>query len=94
VLGGARRGPLRRPGAALPPAPSSKRAYQRVAIPTLVIEGACDKLLPPGWAKEIVNQLPQAIGRHRGRRPLPQLEQPSDTNALLLRFLSDADASP
>jgi pimeloyl-ACP methyl ester carboxylesterase len=85
---------FRRPGAAPPPAPSSHRAYERVLVPVLVVEGACDKLLPPGWAKEIADQLP------RGRSAVieaaghcPQLEQPADTNALLLEFLCDVGAS-
>src|SRR5277367_2952592 len=83
---------FRRPGAAPPPAPSSKRAYQRVAVPALVVEGACDKLLPPGWAKEIAYQLPKgrsAVIDAAGH--CPQIEQPADTNALLLEFLSDVD---
>jgi 2-hydroxymuconate-semialdehyde hydrolase len=84
---------FRRPGAASPPAPSSKRAYQRVTAPALVIEGACDKLLPPGWAKEIADQLPNgrsAVIDAAGH--CPQIEQSADTNALLLEFLSAVDA--
>ena len=80
---------FRRPGAAPSPAPSSKRAYQRVTIPALVIEGACDKLLPSGWAKEIAGQLPKgrsAVIDAAGH--CPQIEQPADTNALLLDFLA------
>jgi 2-hydroxymuconate-semialdehyde hydrolase len=84
---------FRRPGAAPPPAPSSQRAYQRVAVPTLVVEGGGDKLLPPGWAKEIADQIP------RGRSVVvdraghcPQIEQASIVNTLLLEFLLDADA--
>jgi 2-hydroxymuconate-semialdehyde hydrolase len=80
---------FRRPGASPPPAPSSKRAYQRVGVPALVVEGACDKLLPPGWAKEIADQLPdgrstviQAAGH------CPQLERSADVNAVLLEFLA------
>ena len=43
----------RRPGFAVPawrrrPTPSSKRAYERITVPVLVVEGAGDKLLPPG----------------------------------------------
>jgi 2-hydroxymuconate-semialdehyde hydrolase len=85
---------FRRPGAPPPPPPSSKRAYERVGVPALVVEGACDKLLPPGWAKEIADQLPQ--GRSvviEAAGHCPQIEQPADTNALLLKFLSDVDAS-
>ncbi len=79
---------FRRPGAEPPPTPSSKRAYERVAVPTLVVEGSCDKLLPPGWAKEIADQIPQgrsAVVEAAGH--CPQIEQPSIVNALLLEFL-------
>src|SRR5246127_3044349 len=85
---------FRRPGAAPPPSPSSKRADERVAVPALVVEGSCDKLLPPGWAKQIADQLPKgrsAIIEAAGH--CPQIEQPADTNALLLAFLSDVDAT-
>jgi pimeloyl-ACP methyl ester carboxylesterase len=54
-----------------------------------VVEGACDKLLPPGWAKEIADQLPKgrsAVIDAAGH--CPQIEQPADTNALLLDFLA------
>jgi pimeloyl-ACP methyl ester carboxylesterase len=84
---------FRRPGAAPPSAPSSRRAYERVSVPTLVVEGGSDKLLPPGWAKEIADQIP------RGRSVVvdraghcPQIEQSSIVNTLLLDFLLDADA--
>ncbi len=79
---------FRRPGAPPPPAPSSTRAYQRVAVPALVVEGAGDKLLPTGWAKEIADQIPHgrsAVIDAAGH--CPQLEQPADVNALLLDFL-------
>jgi 2-hydroxymuconate-semialdehyde hydrolase len=80
---------FRRPGASPPPAPSSKRAYERVAVPALVVEGACDKLLPPGWAKEIADQLPD--GRStviEAAGHCPQLERSADVNAVLLDFLA------
>ena len=85
---------FRRPGAAPPPAPSSRRTYGRVAVPALVVEGACDKLLPPGWAKAIADQLPggrSAVIDAAGH--CPQLEQPADVNALLLEFLAEATPS-
>jgi 2-hydroxymuconate-semialdehyde hydrolase len=59
-----------------------------------VVEGACDKLLPPGWAKQIADQLPKgrsAVIEAAGH--CPQIEQPADTNAPLLAFLSDVDAA-
>ncbi|MFZ0227675.1 MAG: alpha/beta fold hydrolase [Mycobacterium sp.] len=79
---------FRRPGAAPPPTPSSRRAYERVSVPTLVVEGACDKLLPPGWAKEIADQIPlgrSAVVEAAGH--CPQIEQPSIVNELLQEFL-------
>lgn len=83
---------FRRPGASPPPAPSSQRAYERVAVPALVVEGACDKLLPPGWAKEISDQLPD--GRSaviEGAGHCPQLERSADVNAVLLEFLATVE---
>jgi 2-hydroxymuconate-semialdehyde hydrolase len=80
---------FRRPGAAPPPSPSSTRAYQRVRVPALVVEGRCDKLLPPGWAKEIADQIP--LGRSAvvdAAGHCPQIEQASMVNELLLEFLS------
>jgi pimeloyl-ACP methyl ester carboxylesterase len=80
---------FRRPGAPPPPAPSSKRAYERVGVPALVVEGGGDKLLPPGWAKEIADQLPEgrsAVIEEAGH--CPQLERSADVNALLLDFLA------
>jgi pimeloyl-ACP methyl ester carboxylesterase len=79
---------FRRPGAAPPQAPSSKRAYERVSVPTLVVEGACDKLLPLGWAKEIADQVPggrSAVVEAAGH--CPQIEQSAIVNELLLEFL-------
>jgi pimeloyl-ACP methyl ester carboxylesterase len=80
---------FRRPGAPPPPAPSSTRTYERVAVPALVVEGACDKLLPPGWAKEIADQLPHGrstVVESAGH--CPQLERSADVNAVLLDFLA------
>ena len=85
---------FRRPGAAPPAAPSSQRAYERVSVPTLVVEGGGDKLLPLGWAKEIADQIPR--GRSAvidGAGHCPQIEQSSIVNALLLDFLADADTT-
>jgi 2-hydroxymuconate-semialdehyde hydrolase len=79
---------FRRPGAAPPQTPSSKRAYERISVPTLVVEGGCDKLLPPGWAKEIADQIPHgrsAVVAAAGH--CPQIEQPSIVSELLLGFL-------
>ena len=84
---------FRRPGAPPPPPPPNRRAYERVAVPVLVVEGACDKLLPPGWAKEIADQIPggqstviEAAGH------CPQLERSAEVNAVLLAFLASVEA--
>ncbi|MGV0837761.1 alpha/beta fold hydrolase [Mycolicibacterium thermoresistibile] len=80
---------FRRPGSEPPPAPSSTRAYHRIVVPTLIVEGAGDKLLPPGWAAEIAAQIPDAqsaVIPDAGH--CPQIEQPSAVNELLLDFLA------
>ena len=81
---------FRGPGLQAPPLPSSKRAYERIAVPTLVVEGASDKLLPGGWAAEIAKQIPHgrsAVIERAGH--CPQIEQPDAVNELLLAFLGD-----
>ena len=82
---------FRRPGLEPPPLPSSKRPYERIAVPALVVEGACDKLLPDGWAAEIAKQISlgrSAVIERAGH--CPQIEQPDAVNELLLEFLGDA----
>ncbi|MGV9675886.1 alpha/beta fold hydrolase [Nocardia sp. NPDC003482] len=81
---------FRRPEADAPPAPSSERAYHRITVPVLLVEGERDKLLPPGWAAEIAKQIPD------GRAEVipdaghcPQIEQPGVVNRLLLGFLDE-----
>ena len=70
--------------------PSSARAYDRIAVPTLVVEGGGDKLLPRGWAAEIAEQIPSArsaVIPDAGH--CPQIEQPAAVNELLLAFLAE-----
>jgi pimeloyl-ACP methyl ester carboxylesterase len=81
---------FRRPGLEPPALPSSARPYDRIAVPTLVVEGEWDKLLPARWAAEIADQIP-------GGRSLvipkaghcPQIEQPSVVNHVLVDFLTE-----
>ena len=81
---------FRRPGLEPPPLPSSQRAYDRINVPTLVVEGEGDKLLPPGWAAEIAKQMPDARSAVVPRAGhCPQIEQPSAVNELLLAFLAE-----
>ena len=81
---------FRRPGAQPAAAAASGRPYHRVSVPTLVIEGGSDKLLPPGWAAEIAREIPagrSTIVDDAGH--CPQLEQPDAVNELLLDFFAE-----
>jgi pimeloyl-ACP methyl ester carboxylesterase len=87
ALAGAR---FRRPGLEPPALPSSARAYDRITVPTLVVEGGGDKLLPRGWAAEIAGQIRSArsaVIPDAGH--CPQIEQPAAVNELLLAFLAE-----
>jgi pimeloyl-ACP methyl ester carboxylesterase len=81
---------FRRPGLAPPPLPSSARPYDRIAVPTLVVEGECDKLLPRGWAAEIADQIPggRSVSVPNAGH-CPQIEQPSVVNHVLVDFLTE-----
>jgi 2-hydroxymuconate-semialdehyde hydrolase len=82
---------FRRPNAQPSPTPSSTRAYERIGVPTLVVEGGGDKLLPAGWATQIAKQIDGArsvVVDNAGH--CPQIEQASAVNELLLDFLATA----
>lgn len=84
---------FRRPGLTPPPTPSVTRAYERITVPTLVVEGAGDKLLPPGWAADIAGRI--AGGRSAvvdGAGHCPQIERPEAVLELLLEFLEGSSA--
>ena len=79
---------FRRPGLEAPGTPSAQRAYERITVPSLIIEGAKDKLLPPGWAAEIAGQIAgadSAVIADAGH--CPQIEQPAALIPVLLDFL-------
>jgi pimeloyl-ACP methyl ester carboxylesterase len=81
---------FRRPGLEPPPLPSSSRAYHRITVPTLIVEGGRDKLLPAGWAAEIAGQITgarSAVVDDAGH--CPQIERPAAVDALLSQFLAD-----
>jgi pimeloyl-ACP methyl ester carboxylesterase len=85
---------FRRPGLEAPASPSTTRAYERIAVPTLVIEGAGDKLLPSGWGAEIAARITgarSAVVDAAGH--CPQIERPEVVNDLLLEFLGGGSAS-
>lgn len=65
-------------------------AYERIAVPTLVLEGGGDKLKPAGWAAALTARIPDArsavVG---GAGHCPQLEQPDETVRLILDHVGD-----
>jgi pimeloyl-ACP methyl ester carboxylesterase len=80
---------FRRPGAPPPAAPSSARPYERIDVPTLVVEGGGDKLLPAGWAAEIAKQIDAGRWEVVDRAGhCPQIEKADAVNELLLEFLN------
>jgi 2-hydroxymuconate-semialdehyde hydrolase len=84
---------FRRPGATPVVAASSQRPYERISVPTLVVEGGGDKLLPAGWAAEIAGQIPGARSAViDGAGHCPQIEQATAVNDLLLSFFAERSA--
>jgi pimeloyl-ACP methyl ester carboxylesterase len=80
---------FRRPGAVPSSTPSSTRAYERIGVPTLVVEGGDDKLLPSGWAAQIAKQIDSACSAVVDKAGhCPQIEQYAAINQLVLDFLS------
>ncbi|OBB21976.1 alpha/beta hydrolase [Mycolicibacterium peregrinum] len=83
---------FRRPGLQPPAMPSSQRAYDRISVPTMIIEGDRDKLLPPGWAAEIAGQIAGARSAViPGAGHCPQIEQPAALVEVLLEFLKEVE---
>lgn len=83
---------FRRPGLAPVPTPPGTRAYERIAVPALVIEGGCDKLLPAGWARHVAGQIREgrwAVVNDAGH--CPQIERAEAVNTLLVEFLGAAE---
>lgn len=59
-------------------------AYDRIAVPTLVLEGGGDKLKPAGWAAQLAARIPGARSAVvDGAGHCPQLEQPEETARLI-----------
>jgi pimeloyl-ACP methyl ester carboxylesterase len=80
---------FRRPDAAPAPSPPKELPYERITVPTIIVEGGEDKLKPPGWAAEIAERI-------EGGRSLvvedaghcPQIEQPGVVTPMLLEFFA------
>ncbi|OBH06314.1 MULTISPECIES: alpha/beta fold hydrolase [unclassified Mycobacterium] len=82
---------FRRPGATPSSTPSSARAYERINVPALVVEGGDDKLLPSGWGEQIAKQIAGGRSEVIARAGhCPQIERPSAVNGLLLDFFAAA----
>jgi pimeloyl-ACP methyl ester carboxylesterase len=67
----------------------ARNPCERIAVPVLVIEGGQDKLLPPGWAKQLAARIPDgsaAVVDEAGH--CPQTERPEATARLLHDFLA------
>lgn len=82
---------FRRPGSEPPSGPRTDLPYERIAVPTLVVEGGDDKLKPKGWAEEIAERIPggrSTVIERAGH--CPQIEQAEIVNDLLLDFLGEA----
>ena len=79
---------FRRPGLEKP-ASLPATYYDRIGVPTLVLEGGEDKIKPAGWAAEIAAELPDGrslVVEQAGH--CPQIEQAEVVNELLLEFFA------
>lgn len=69
-------------GAATPP-------YERIAVPTLIVEGGQDKIKPDGCAAQVAARIPGAGSTAiDGAGHCPQIERPDLVNPLLLDFFA------
>jgi 2-hydroxymuconate-semialdehyde hydrolase len=67
--------------------------YEQIAVPTLVLAGANDKLRESGYAHEIVARIPHGRVRvYPNCGHLPNLEVPDAVAPDILAFLADVDA--
>jgi 2-hydroxymuconate-semialdehyde hydrolase len=82
---------FRRPGAEPGPGAPKELPYERIAVPTLVVEGGGDKIKPAGWAAEIAARIDDADSLVvDGAGHCPQIEQAEVVNRVLLDFFGDA----
>jgi 2-hydroxymuconate-semialdehyde hydrolase len=80
---------FRRPDAEPGPGAPKELPYERIRVPTLIVEGGEDKIKPRGWAAEIAARIEDgeslvvAEAAH-----CPQIERPEEVNRLLLDFFA------
>ncbi|WP_104181942.1 alpha/beta fold hydrolase [Arthrobacter sp. B0490] len=70
--------------------PATPPAYERISVPTLLIEGQYDKLKPSGWATEVAEPIPSArvvVIEDAGH--CPQIEQTERFHEVLFNFLRE-----
>jgi pimeloyl-ACP methyl ester carboxylesterase len=80
---------FRRPGET-PPPPGASAPLERIAVPTLIVEGGNDKIKPAGWAAELAAQIRGARSTVVDRAGhCPQIEQPEAVNQLLLDYFAE-----
>jgi pimeloyl-ACP methyl ester carboxylesterase len=69
--------------------------YEAIAVPTLVLAGARDKLREPGYADAIAARIPGArLKVYEDCGHVPNLERPDAVAADILSFLDELDGSP
>ena len=65
---------------------------EKISVPTLVIAGDEDQVYPPALAQDLARRIPGArLEMMRGLGHLPNMEQPEEFNAVLLRFLKEQE---
>ena len=80
---------FRRPGAEPGPGAPKDLPYERITVPTLVLEGGEDKIKPAGWAAEIAARIEAGDSLVvPGAGHCPQIEQADEVNRVLLEFLA------
>jgi len=66
-----------------------------ITLPTFVIIGEHDDLIPPSVAKQLQESLPRAdIAVIRGANHSPMIEEPEEFNRLLSKFLKWVESNP
>ena len=80
---------FRRPGAEPAPGAPKELPYERIAVPTLILEGGEDKIKPRGWAAEIAARVPGGDSQVVAEAAhCPQIEQAEAVNRILLGFFA------
>ena len=80
---------FRRPDAGPGPGSPKELPFESIRVPTLVVEGAEDKIKPHGWSREIGERIPGGSSAAvAAAAHCPQIEQPDAVNSILLDFFA------